>query len=123
MTTAGASGDREALPSLVHDVDLTAERVRQASRIFEMLAEPHRLLILWTLMSGPADVTSLAAAIGASRTSVSQHLAKLRTAGLVDVERRGRRQIHSIRGGHVRRLLREALNQADHTMTGEPPHA
>lgn len=118
MSAAEASG-----ASLVHDIDLTGEQVRHAAGIFEMLAEPSRLAILWTLTSGPADVSALTVAAGISRTSVSQHLAKLRGAGLVDAERRGRRRIYSIRGGHVQRLLQEALNQADHVMTGEPPHA
>lgn len=108
--------------SLVHAVDPGGAQVQRAALIFEMLAEPSRLLILWALVSGPSDVTTITASVGASRTSVSQHLAKLRSAGLVDAERRGRRQIYSIRGGHVERLLREGLNQADHTLTGEPPH-
>lgn len=108
--------------SLVHDVDLSSDQVGQAAQIFGMLAEPSRLLILWTLVAGPSNVSGLTAEVGASRTSVSQHLAKLRAAGLVDVERQGREQIYSVRGGHVERLLREAFNHADHTLTGEPPH-
>lgn len=109
--------------SLVHDVDLSSDQVGQAAQIFAMLGEPSRLIILWVLVAGPSNVTRLTTEVRASRTSVSQHLAKLRAAGLVDCERQGREQIYSVRGGHVERLLREAFNQADHTMTGEPPHA
>ena len=40
--------------------------------------------------SGPIEVGRLAQQIGASQPNVSQHLAVLRTAGLVDAERDGR---------------------------------
>ncbi|MEU6187632.1 metalloregulator ArsR/SmtB family transcription factor [Nocardia sp. NPDC047038] len=88
-----------------------------------MLSDPTRLHILWILADGEADVTALTEAVGASRTAVSQHLAKLRFTGLVDTRREGRRIIYRVRDGHLTRLVREGLNLADHIVTGEPPHA
>lgn len=87
-----------------------------------MLAEPTRLELLWLMTEGPRTVTGLVDAVEASRTSVSQHLAKLRRAGLVDVVREGRTARYSLRGGHVERLVREGMNQADHVVSGEQPH-
>jgi DNA-binding transcriptional ArsR family regulator len=52
----------------------------------------------------------------------SQHLAKLRFAGLVEGQRHGQRIVYRLRGGHVRALLVEALFQADHRVSGAPPH-
>ncbi|MGD9531907.1 ArsR/SmtB family transcription factor [Pseudonocardia sp.] len=110
-----------------HDGKLAGElpdvaRVEAAVESFRMLADPTRLRIMWLLGAGDRDVTDLAAAVGAARPAVSQHLAKLRLAGLVGVRREGRRAVYSVRGGHVRRLLTEALGAADHRVTGAPEH-
>ncbi|CDQ42409.1 ArsR family transcriptional regulator [Mycolicibacterium neoaurum] len=88
-----------------------------------MLADPTRLHLLWLLTQGEADVSALAEATGGSRTSISQHLAKLRFARLVDTRKDGRRVYYRLRDGHLGRLVREGLNHADHRVTGEPPHA
>ena len=62
----------------------------------------------------------LAATVGVARPSVSQHLAKLKLAGLVTMRRDGRRVVYTARGGHVRRLVTEVLQAADHHLTGVP---
>ena len=78
--------------------------------------------LLWLLRDGERDVGALAATVGAARPAVSQHLAKLLLAGLVATRRDGRRVLYRARGGHVRRLLTEALHAADHQLTGAPEH-
>ncbi len=108
--------------SLDHSVVPDATRLHHGSRIFAMLADPTRLELLWHLTNGSATVGELADRVEASRTAVSQHLAKLRLAGLVDVTRAGRHQHYALRGGHLARLVREGLNHADHITTGEGPH-
>jgi ArsR family transcriptional regulator len=60
------------------------------AEVLKTLASPRRLEILHALARGPIEVGRLAEAIGASQPNVSQHLAVLRTAGLVDAEREGR---------------------------------
>lgn len=87
-----------------------------------MLADATRLRMLWLLCGDEYDVTTLAGAVGIARPAVSQHLAKLRLAGLVTTHRDGRRAVYRARGGHVRRLLNEAINAADHHLTGQPDH-
>ncbi|MCW3840615.1 metalloregulator ArsR/SmtB family transcription factor [Micromonospora yasonensis] len=87
-----------------------------------MLADPTRLRILWHLAGAEYDVASLTAELGASRPAVSQHLGKLRLAGLVTVRRDGRRAVYSARGGHVRRMVAEVLWAADHQLTGAADH-
>jgi DNA-binding transcriptional ArsR family regulator len=78
--------------------------------------------MLWALRDGELDVTSLAAAAGCRPTAASQHLSKLRLAGLAEGRREGQRIIYRLRGGHVRALLDEALFHADHQVSGEPVH-
>ena len=58
--------------------------------VLKTLANPRRLEILHALACEPIEVGRLAQRIGASQPNVSQHLAVLRTAGLVDAERDGR---------------------------------
>jgi DNA-binding transcriptional ArsR family regulator len=109
-------------PSLVHDGAPDQERLDVASETFRMLADRTRLHLLWLLAQGEADVTALAEATGASRTSISQHLAKLRFARLVETRKDGRRVFYRLRDGHLARLVQEGLNHADHRVTGEPAH-
>ena len=60
------------------------------AEILKTLANPRRLEILHALTAGPIEVGRLAARLGASQPNVSQHLAVLRAAGVVDAERDGR---------------------------------
>lgn len=108
--------------SLVHEGAPNQERLDVASETFRMLSDRTRLHLLWLLTQGEADVTALAEATGASRTSISQHLAKLRFARMVDTRKDGRRVVYRLRDGHLSRLVQEGLNHADHRVTGEPAH-
>ncbi len=98
------------------------EEFQVAATGFALLADPSRLRVLFVLANGPSDVNTLADTVGARASAVSQHLAKLRLAGLVHATRDGRRQVYSVRGGHVRRLVLEALGQAAHQVAGLPDH-
>ncbi|KAB1915612.1 winged helix-turn-helix transcriptional regulator [Micromonospora sp. AMSO31t] len=80
-----------------------------------MLADPTRIKILWALLHGESSVACLAELVGAVPTAVSQHLAKLRLAGLVQCRREGTFVYYSAADLHVRALLAEALYHADHT--------
>jgi DNA-binding transcriptional ArsR family regulator len=96
--------------------------VQVAVLSFAMLADPTRVQILWALRDDEHDVGSLAALAGCRPTVASQHLSKLRLAGLVEARREGRRMVYRLRGSHVRSLLSEALFHADHQVRGEPTH-
>jgi DNA-binding transcriptional ArsR family regulator len=60
------------------------------AEVLKVLASPRRLEILHVLADGPMEVGRLATTLGASQPNVSQHLAVLRTAGMVEAERDGR---------------------------------
>ncbi|WP_026552386.1 metalloregulator ArsR/SmtB family transcription factor [Arthrobacter sp. H20] len=108
--------------SLHHPDTPDARRLDTATATFRMLSDPTRLHILWLLAQDPSDVGSLVERTGASRTSVSQHLAKLRFSGLVTTRKSSRHVVYSISDGHLTRLVMEGLNHADHKVTGEPAH-
>ncbi|GGO71575.1 ArsR/SmtB family transcription factor [Nonomuraea cavernae] len=100
----------------------TPAQVSSAVDAFRMLSDATRLRLMWLLSSGELDVTSLARAVGVPRPSVSQHLAKLRLAGLVTTRRDGRRVLYRARDSHVRALIAEALSHADHEVFHLPRH-
>ena len=60
------------------------------ANVLRMLAHPRRLEMMHILADGPMEVGRLANRLGVTQPNVSQHLALLRAAGLVDVERNGR---------------------------------
>lgn len=91
-----------------------------------MLADATRVKILWALFHEESSVNALAEAIGAPAAAVSQHLAKLRLAGLVESRKEGTFAFYRASDAHVRRLLAETLSHAEH-VTGaaqdEDPHS
>jgi DNA-binding transcriptional ArsR family regulator len=74
------------------DADLSPELLQRAAGRFGLLASTMRLHIVWVLAHGEMDVGGLADAVGGTLQAVSQHLAKLKLAGLVRSRREGRRQ-------------------------------
>jgi DNA-binding transcriptional ArsR family regulator len=80
-----------SLPSPLPEtlVELIAQR-------FRLLGEPTRIKLLDALRAGPATVTELQAATGASQQNVSKHLGMLVDAGLVHRARDGNRAYFSI---------------------------
>ena len=87
----------------------------------KMLAEPTRLRIVWALLHGEHSVSRLAEHVDAQPAAVSQHLAKLRLARLVRTRRDGTRVYYQIENDHIRRLVTEALFNADHALGDGPP--
>jgi DNA-binding transcriptional ArsR family regulator len=59
-------------------------------RIFHALADPSRRALFESLTGGEAAVKELTARFDISQPAVSQHLATLKDAGLVDARRDGR---------------------------------
>ncbi|GAA1216644.1 ArsR/SmtB family transcription factor [Pseudonocardia alaniniphila] len=92
------------------------EQVHHAADAFRMLGDPTRMKIMWALLQGETSVACLAELVGAAPTAVSQHLSKLRLAGIVRGRRQGTYVYYTAADEHVRRLLTEALFHADHDL-------
>jgi DNA-binding transcriptional ArsR family regulator len=61
------------------------------------LGEPRRLEILELLRKGPRAVGEIAEEVDVTQQAVSQHLAVLENAGLVEARREGTRSIYAVR--------------------------
>ena len=62
----------------------------EESDLFKALADPTRRAVLERLLDGRRNATELRDGLGISQPAVSQHIAVLRSAGLITEERAGR---------------------------------
>ncbi|MEV5282537.1 metalloregulator ArsR/SmtB family transcription factor [Streptomyces sp. NPDC051994] len=85
-----------------------AERADRAVTVLKAVADPSRYRLLWALSGAELPVSALAELIGAHVAATSQHLSKLRSAGLVTSRREGTRIFYRAAGPGVRGLLEEA---------------
>jgi DNA-binding transcriptional ArsR family regulator len=123
VSVAATRVSRRPKPAVTeHPDELSPAQVAAAVQAFALLADATRVRMLWALRDGELDVTSLAAVAGCRPTVASQHLSKLRYAGLVEGNRQGQRVLYRLRGGHVRALLTESLFHANHQTSGQPTH-
>jgi DNA-binding transcriptional ArsR family regulator len=97
--------------------------VTTAAEVLRLLADPTRFQLLALLSEGPQDVNTLTRKVEASRSSVSQHLGRLRWARLVTVRREGRRMVYRLTSDHVRVLVAEAYAFAEHLDRDIPHHS
>ena len=98
-------------------------QVEVAAETFRMLADPTRIRVLSALSQGEQSVTCLAEIVGAQAPAVSQHLAKLRLAGIVRQRREGNFIFYTMNDIHATKLLSEALRHAEHLTRNLPDHA
>ncbi|WP_460070609.1 ArsR/SmtB family transcription factor [Streptomyces sp. YKOK-I1] len=91
--------------------DPAAEVLAHAAETFGLLASPARLHLVWALAHGESDVTGLAERVGGALPAVSQHLTKLKLAGLVRSRREGRRQVYFVDDPDVVDVVRLAMDR------------
>jgi DNA-binding transcriptional ArsR family regulator len=82
-----------------------AERLR-------LLADPTRLTILCALAQGETNPSCLADLAGVGVSAVSQHLSKLRLAGICRPRRAGQQIWYELVDADVRALVRQLLDPA-----------
>jgi len=64
------------------------------ARIFKALSHPSRLMIVDALQEGPRMVGDLVDLVGAEYATVSNHLAKLKQAGIVAEDRKEKNHVY-----------------------------
>lgn len=82
--------------------------------VLKALAEPTRLRLVWALAQREHSVGELAELVGAHVAAVSQHLARLREAGLVASRRGGTRIFYRASTPHLIGLLDQLVVVAGH---------
>jgi len=82
--------------------------VADASAMFSTMSNRRRLMILCRLVDGEANVGELAEFCGCAQSSVSQHLALLRSGGLVEPRREAQTIYYWLKSEHVRTIMEAA---------------
>lgn len=96
ITTEPGSSDEPTHPQLASAADT-----------FTLLSSPARLHVLWLAAHDTYDVTTLAQRTGIGVATMSQHLTKLRLAGLISARREGRRHIYTVDDPHILTLVQQ----------------
>ena len=96
--------------------------VELAVEVFAMLADATRVRLILALRDGEQSVNHLADIVDKSPAAVSQHLAKLRLAKIVSARQDGQRVFYRLENDHVRQLIVDVLNHAEHMGPSMPRH-
>lgn len=85
---------------------MNKENARQVASLMGQLSNENRLMILCTLLKGPLTVGQLAQEVpGISAPALSQHLHRLRDAGLITSEKHAQFIQYSICDERLRELM------------------
>jgi DNA-binding transcriptional ArsR family regulator len=128
MDTAMAqSKDRaaETTYSGVPPAEPSRPQLESAAATFALLSNPARLHVLWLAAQDVHDVTALAERAGVGVATMSQHLTKLRLAGLISARRDGRRHIYTVEDPHILTLIQQIFAHIapDGSLAPDPPRA
>lgn len=99
-----------------------ASELDYAASILRLLADRTRLAILAMLDNGELTVTTIAERLDRPVPAISQHLAKLRAAGLVQVRKSGTMSYYSQPDAHLHQLVTHALHFSEHHFNPNPLH-
>ncbi|WP_341951977.1 metalloregulator ArsR/SmtB family transcription factor [Salinibacterium sp. TMP30] len=90
--------------------------------MLSMLTAATRVRIILALREEELSVNHLADIVQKSPAPVSQHLAKLRLARIVLIRQEGMKNFYWLANEHARKLVTEAVFQAEHSLSSDPAH-
>ena len=88
------------------------DAIERATEMFRVLSNPARVAIVRELAAGDRAVHELVAALGLPQPRVSEHLATLRAARLVERSRSGRSVSYHLVDHHVAHIVEDAVTHA-----------
>lgn len=103
-------------------IDPAPKQLEVAARTFSLLGSPTRLHLLALAADGERDVSALAELSGVTLATASQHLSKLRLAGLISARREGRHLFYVVDDPHVLTVVRQMFEHIapDGTLAPDP---
>lgn len=88
----------------------TKRILAEKADLFKTIAHPVRLCILAMLIKEEqSNVTDIQCCLDVPQPTVSQHLAKLKSAGILSAERNGTEIIYKINNSEVKNLILQIL--------------
>ncbi|WP_336250181.1 metalloregulator ArsR/SmtB family transcription factor [Stomatohabitans albus] len=116
--------DADVLLELEEPVAMTPNdsELDYAASVLRLMADRTRLAILAMLDEEELSVSAIAERLNRPLPAISQHLAKLRTAGLVQVRKDGTTSFYSQSDEHLNQLVTNALHYSEHYFNPNPLH-
>jgi DNA-binding transcriptional ArsR family regulator len=110
------------LPDAAPGTEPTQPQLHAAAATFGLLGSAPRLHLAWLMAHEKADVGTLARRVGLSIPTTSQHLTKLRLAGIVSARREGRHTYYTIEDPHVLTMIGQIFSHIapDGTLAPDP---
>jgi DNA-binding transcriptional ArsR family regulator len=85
--------------------------------LLKAVANPVRLCLVHQLATyGPRSVTFFTDCMNSSQSSISQHLSKLRAAGIVEAERDGQSMVYRLIDDRIRQVLDVLWNNEEKSL-------
>lgn len=97
--------------TVLPDMQVMTRHANAASTLLKSLAHPCRLMVMCRLVEGEASVSELQALGTLSMSALSQHLAVMREAGLVETRREAQTIFYALADGPALGVMR-ALHDA-----------
>lgn len=86
--------------------DMDYKQLEATSDLLKALAHPVRLCIVKGLVSnGPCNVSNMHSCLNLPQSTVSQHVSKLKSAGIIKGERKGTEIIYEISDPQIKALI------------------
>ena len=107
---------------LTRGTEPTQPQLRSAAATFALLGSAPRLHLAWLMAHETSDVGTLARRVGLSIPTTSQHLTKLRLAGIVSARREGRHTYYTVKDPHLLTMLEQIFGHIapDGTLAPDP---
>ena len=84
-------------------IDIT--KYREKAEKLKVLAHPHRLCIVKGLIDKSCNVTKIQECMSLPQSTISQHLAKLRAAGIISGSRNGLEVCYRVEDEEVKSIV------------------
>lgn len=82
------------------------KKYEQKAEKLKALAHPQRLCIVNGLMENKCNVTTIQECLGLPQSTVSQHLAKLKAAGIIEGNRKGLEICYSVVDEEIKEIVK-----------------
>ncbi len=86
-------------------IEVMSRNADKAEAMLKLLANGKRLMILCNIVKEEKSVGELAEVVDLSQSALSQHLAKMRSQGLIEANKRGKAVYYRINNPEVEAIL------------------
>jgi DNA-binding transcriptional ArsR family regulator len=87
------------------DLKMNSKKFENMADKLKAIAHPHRLCIIKGLLDNECNVSKIVECMGLPQSTVSQHLAKLKSAGIIEGTRNGIEVCYKVNDENIKKIL------------------